>query len=725
MNSVGTNWTGSLPIRLAGFAVLWWAATALGQSPAAPDTDSTVVYEAAYFSSFNPNTVNDMLDRIPGINQALNAQGGGPGGPGGDRGARGLGSSAQILIDGKRMAGKANEARAQLDRISASQVQRIEIIRGTSSALDVQNSGQLVNIVLREALSRFSVTSELSSTHHEDGTVKPNGNVALSGQQGSLDYLVSLDVRSGYQRLDSLEGAINGDFSPKEHIRITRWQDQTNYSLNSNLAWSLSEADRIALNVLYVQSDPPARLNRTILTHGRGAPVLSYEREDIPATADNWEVGGDFEHQFRNGSRFKILAIINERNNDVTRERFASTSADGPWRKNLFLDTTSRYRERILRSSHTWNPAAGHGLEAGLEIAQTIQDSGLLLGLRTSGPGSPDYGGLTPIPQPNSHSTVEELRYEPFVVHNWQINPRMTLESSMVMEFSEIEQTGDVNKKRDFDFLKPKLDYRFNLSNTLQLRGTLEKRVSQLSFADFSRSTNPRDDDQDTVAGNPELEPEEFYRAEAGMDYRLPNDAGTFNARYFYEYYENKIGKIDISPSPTNLISTNGNIGSAEAYGLVLNGSLRLGFLGLPRMLVTGGLTVQEGEYNRDPLIPVEHGFIPYDRGGYNIGLRHDMPAWRLNYGFNFNARIEDGRLTYDIDSRSTYPIPYRMSAWVEKTGWLNLTYRLDASNMFEQEACILRHRYQGYFRDGVLKEIENICSTTGLLVSFRVRGTF
>ncbi|MEX2132365.1 MAG: TonB-dependent receptor, partial [Pseudohongiellaceae bacterium] len=397
----------------------------------------------------------------------------------------------------------------------------------------------------------------------------------------------------------------------------------------------------------------------------------------------------------------------------------------GPWTKNLFLDTGSRYRERIVRSSYTWNMGAAHGIEAGVEVAQTIQDSSLLLGALTPGPGSPEFGGLTSIPQPNSHSTVEELRYEPFIIHNWQINPRMTLESSLIVEYSEIEQAGDVNKVRDFDFLKPKLDYRFNASNTLQFRATLEQRVSQLSFGDFSRSTNPRDDDQDTVAGNPDLEPEEFLRAEVGVDYRLANDAGTINARYFYEDYANKIGKIDISPAPTNLLSTNGNAGSAAAYGLVVNGSLRLGFLGIPRALLTGGLTIQESEFHDDPFAPIEHGFVPYDRGSFQIGFRHDLPPQRLNYGFNYNKRFDGGRLMFDIDNRSTFPIPYRMMAWVEKTGFMNLTYRLEANNMFEQESCIKRYRYQGYVRDGVLREIENICTTTGLLVNFRVRATF
>ena len=107
--------------------------------------NSTISYPASYFTEFNPLTVNDMLDRVPGISLILEQNSSNFSGD-----VRGLGASSQILIDGKRMAGKANEARSQLDRISAEQVASIEIVRGTSSDLDVQNTGQLVNIILEK-----------------------------------------------------------------------------------------------------------------------------------------------------------------------------------------------------------------------------------------------------------------------------------------------------------------------------------------------------------------------------------------------------------------------------------------------------------------------------------------------------------------------------------------------------------------------------------------------
>ncbi len=701
------------PLSLLYISIL--SAHAFAQSS---EENSNVTYPSTYFAEYAPITVNDMLNRIPGINLVLTTS------SSSSSSDRGLGSSAQILIDGKRLAGKANEASSQLDRIAANEVDYIEIIRGSSSDLDVQNSGQLVNIVLLESLSRSSISTEVNATHFADGSLEPGGSLAWSGQSGKLTYLLSGTVATAYEHTESFEHSTNGDFSPNDTVAYDRYKEQTNYSLNSNVSYALTDNDRIAFNVLYNESNPPVELYRVVTDLNGATPVPSYEREDIPATSDNWEFGGDYEHSFAGGNRFKALFIVNEKNTDTLRERFVSTSLGGAETKNLFLSSQSRYSERIARSSYTMNLREGQGLELGIEAAQTTQDSALKQGVLRATGANPAYGGLSPVALPNANSTVEEIRYEPFAIHNWQLSPRMSLESSLVAEFSEIEQNADGHIKRDFQYLKPKLDFRFNISGSLQLRTTLERNVSQLSFADFSRATNERDDDQDTVAGNTQLEPEESLRGEVTLDYRLPNDGGALNAKYFHYEYDNKIGKVDIS-TPTVLQSTNGNIGSAATYGIILNGSVKLGFVGLPQALLTASATIQESEFHNDPLITTEHGFPPYDRGNYRVSYRHDLPEYQLNYGLTYVGRWQGGRILYDVDNRYNLALPHDLTLYVEKVGFAGLTYRFEAINMTDHETCPKRVRYDGNILNGIAKEYEYGCSTTGRRFAFKVRGNF
>ena len=683
--------------------------------------ESTVTYPADFFVQYAPVSVNDMLNRIPGIglaledDQASNFRGGND---------RGLGAQDQILINGKRLAGKANEASAQLNRIAADQVDYIEIVRGTSGDLDVQNSGQLVNIVLLESLSSTTFSGEVGMTHFHDGTVEPIGSFSFSGQSGAFDYLISADLKSSYEALESFELSLLPDLSFNETRTFDRFRDQQEASLSSNFVYQPDDSNRLAFNALYGESDPPSDLLRIITDLKPGAGPVVYEREELPATSENWEFGGDYQHNFENGGRYKLLFIVNEKSDAITRERFVSTSDEPEEYNNLFLDTDSRYRERIVRTSYSWDVADGQNLELGLEGAQTTQDSALKLGLRIPGTPLPEYGGLVPSDPPNAVSTVEEIRYEGFAIHNWQINARMSLESSLLYEMSEIEQRADDNKVRDFDFWKPKLDFQYNITSTFQLRASVEKQVSQLRFSDFSAATNDRDEDQDTLAGNPELVPEEVWRYNLNLDYRLPNDGGVLNSRLFYYDVGNSIDRIDISPGPEQLATTNGNVGDGTVYGLNLNASIRLGVIDLPQAVVTAGLLVQDS-YIYDPMSATERKVVPYDRGRYSLGFRHDVPDLRLNYGFNYFDGIDGNRTFFDINNVIYIGSNSNLNLYVEKVGFAGASYRFEIDNALDHENCRERRRYFGYLRNGDLSEIERYCTTNGTRFTFKARATF
>ena len=686
-------------------------------------SDSTITYPASYFIQFAPVSVSDMLDRIPGIGLVLDGAtadldrrfGGGD---------RGLGGSSQILIDGKRLAGKTNEARIQLSRLAAEEVDYIEIVRGTSSELDVQNSGQLINIVLLRAISRNSYSAELGLRHFQDGTIEPEGTFSVTGQRGRFNYLMSADIAPGYRVEESQELSLHPDLRLNEVINLERQIEQTNYSLNSSLSWNFGESDRLALNLLYSQNDPPSKLFREITDFNGVSPATSYEHERTPANSENWEIGGDYERNFDSGAKYKLLFIVNDKSAGAARERFDFLSLGDTENKNLFLDNNGSYKEKIVRTSYTWNIAASQGLELGIEGAQTTQDSALRLGLPLGGVPSEEFGGLTPVNLPNAISTVEEIRYEGFAVHNWRINSRMSLESSLVAEYSEIEQKGDVNNKRDFDFLKPKVDFIYDISNAFQFRFSLEKFVSQLSFGDFSRNTNQQDEDKDTIAGNPELEQRQSWRYTANFDYRLPNDGGVLNSRLFYYDFDGDIGRIDVSKSLTELESANGNVGDGKVLGLNLDASIRLGVLGLPQALLTGGVLFQKAEIS-DPLIAKKRRVVPYDRGNIRIGFRHDVSRWNLNYGFNYRDGIDGNRPFWDIDNVLFIGSPSNLMVFVEKAGWRGLTFRFEAINALDHVRKQERRRFNGYLRDEILSEIERFYVTDGIRYTFKVRATF
>lgn len=689
------------------------ASGVFAQDPASSDEDANIIYPVEYFTQFSPVSVNDMINRIPGIGLALR---------GGNRGGRGLGSGeGEILINGQRTTGKNNSGQSQLSRISADQVEYIEIIRGTSEELDVRGGGQVINVVLIDSPSRSSTAVEVNMDHLRDGTLDPGAKFSYSGQSGSFNYLFHIEAEPRYNNQYTYETSFDPNYNVQETREERIIRDQTDYQTSMNLGYQFDKST-VQFNALYGQSTPPTDVVRSINDNINNS--VRFEREANQSDRSNWEVGGDYEYAFDRGGKYRFLFIVNDREFDFTRERYDVAEAGDS--KNLFLYSYGRDRERIGRTSYTWNLRDNQGLELGVEGAQTIRDSDLRLGLAGDGDGSADFGGLVPVSISNSGSTVEEIRMETFAIHNWQINDRMTLESSLVAETSTIEQSGDVSRSRDFEFLRPKLDYRFDITPSLQLRATVQKDVSQLSFSDFSATVDSSDEDQNTVMGNPEIVQEQNWRYGLNLEYRLPNEIGVLNTSFFYRDFEDIIDRIDVSPSPDDLQSARGNIGDGTRYGVNIDASTRLGFLGLPNALLTTGFGVGDSKVT-DPFLGTERRMRRNGRWFGRTGFTHDLPAYQMNYGFNYNRSANDGGGNtdidiFDIERRKDGP---NLSLFLEKRAFDDITFRFEAQNALEREDCRTRTRFLGATVDGIVEEIEDYCRGSGLKFALKVRTTF
>jgi len=714
-----------LAIKLPMILTLSFALAPAAMAQNASGDDSTVIYPASYFVQWGPRTAQDMLDRIPG-----QASTGGPGGPSGGSptaGGRGLGSGSggtEILIDGKRTAGKNNQAGGLLRRIATDQVKEIQIIRGTSGELDVRGSGQVINVVLFEALASQSVSWDASAAMAQDGEFNPSGSVAVNGQRGEFNYLFTLRSNPRYSHNVTHERSILADFGRNDVISEHRINDRENNEISMNLGYNISPNSSARVNALYAVQDSPTSVSRITNNLRSTANALTTEKEDNPSDRDNWELGGDYELTLASGSRFKLLGIANQNNQNSTRERF-KLNDDNVFENNLFLNNDRIIQERIVRGSYTMDVFSEQSIEFGVEGAQTILDSKLALGLLSStGTPSAAVGGLVPQNVSNANSRVEELRYEPFLIHNWTISPKMSLESTLVYEASEISQTGDITRTRDFSFVKPKLDLRYDLTPMLQLRGTVERIINQLNFADFVASNDEQDNDRNLVSGNAGLRQQTQWRYTFRTEYRLPNDVGVMSAEAFYANHQDVIDRIDVSPSDDNLQSANGNIGDGTEYGLNLNASIRMGMIGLPNLLVSPSFMVQDSQVT-DPFLKVERRFQSYIRGQWRLTMRHDIPEWRFNWGLQNFDRVDGGLFRYDVDDIEFEIGDPRYNLFAEYVDSRGLTHRLDIGNVSNNVRCRRRTRFVGRISDNILEEIEGQCTTTGLELSFKVTGNF
>ena len=694
------------------------------------EDESTVTYPASYFAEYGPVNAKDMLDRIPGVGSTTgggSSSSGGFRGGGGGGGGRGFGSgsgSSEILINGKRTAGKNNQTSGVLNRITADQVDYIQIIRGTSGELDVRGSGQVVNVVLFAELDNSSMSYQINADRSRDSDIAPGANLSYSNRVGGFDYVLSAVAEPRYGHKESEENSILGDFSPNDRVIEDSITEQTSYDLTANLGYEFSDRSSARFNALFSQNDNPTKTRRSTTDLTVMPNILELQRDDIPGEQDNWEIGGDYETFLNNGDRFKILFVLNQDNRGRIRERF-EIFADGSEEKNLFLESGSVTEEEIIRSSYTRDIFDGQDIEFGIERAVTTLDSNLALGvLDSTGIPSANFGGLVPVALSNANSIVEEVRYEPFLIHNWNFSSRMSLESTLLYEQSEITQSGDVSNKRDFDFVKPKVDLRYDLTPTIQLRGSIEKIVQQLRFSDFVADTDSNDEDSNIAAGNSELRQEWYWSYNFNAEYRLLNDVGVIDGQIFYHDHRDRIERLDVSISEDNLLSANGNIGDGKMYGIRLNSSIRMNMFDMPNLLVSTSLSLADSEI-RDPLTGQNRRMSHHGRGRASLSFRHDIPRLSLNWGASVRDNFDGNTKIYDVDDLLTMRAEPGLSLFAEWISPAGTSWRWDARDVGNPEQCSDRTRYVGRLSVGILEEIEKRCSIRGLIMSLKITGTF
>ena len=694
------------------------AADAAAQSPANIDesANSTVIYNADSFSQYNPVTASDMLDRIPGISLR-------GGGPGSGRGDRGLGTGGNLLINGQRIAGKGNSARDQLDRITAAEVERIEIIRDTSGALNVRGASEVINVILLASQSRSSTTVELVNRLNHDDTLETGGSVAWSKQVGNFQALVNLEARPNYENRDNREVRLGPNNEVVGTLFETNIRDQQENTLSSNMSYSLGD-HRMQLNALIREGDHPRPVRRDFVDFTDAGLVNRIEEEDVNREESNWEVGGDYEFSFDDGSRLSVLFVANNEIRNNVRERYSANPAEEGLSKNLFIDSRQERQEFIIQGNYNFSITETQSLRVGIESADTQLDSSLLIGSSSgSEPASASVGGLSPLLSVSNPGTkVQEIRYEGFAFHNWTLSDRSSLESSLVYETSEISQTGAVNKTRDFQFWRPSFDYRFNITENFRFRGTVKRSVSQLSFSSFAATTNEEDRDLNALAGNPELEPQTSWDYEGQLEYRLPNDGGVISSNISYSDIDNYIGRINATIDPNEPLSATGNVAPAKRWAMFNRASIRLNSLSLPNAILGVTLGLFDSEII-DPFLKTKQRIG--GRGFAGINFRHDITSLGLSYGIDYSHSIWGGNYDIDIKTITRNDRERSLDLFVSKVWFEDWTFRLESDNTLGASRCRYRQRFDGTTINGAISLIQDSCSSRYRRLNLSIQTTF
>lgn len=665
----------------------------------------TITYGATFITAQQGViSVADLVGRIPGGSAMLQ---------GGNRERRGFSNGVdRILINGKRISGKSNDARTTLSQMAVNQVERIEVIRGSSPDIKVSSQDSLLNVVLKDDAGGSGAWNIRGQRPLRDDVFGLTGDLSWQDSTDRLDYSLSLGLR----RMDQVDWQNTRLFDPQDKLMSTHEELPTvafrRAEMRGQVTWHLANGDDINLNGMYAvtgrEVNQPGDFQEFDalgnLDHaGSNLRFSDWQQQ-------NWEVGGDYSTNISDSLELKLLALRTERSADSLFQE--DLEIESNLIENDFRGLSDEGKtETIGRTSLVWALHDDHRLEVGTEVAVNTLDFGLRFYER-------EDGALVEQDVSASNVGIKETRDESFIIHSWQISENLSLDSTATFEWSKISQSGQINKSRTFTYLKPAADLRYNMTSVDQFQLSVRRNISQLEFLDFASSVS---EDNEVVGGNENLSPERSWRMEASYERRLGDDSGSIKPTLFYEYFSNKLFQIETEPG----LSGVGNVGAGKLYGLQMEASLRFGFVGLKDLQMTTRFALQKSELT-DPFTgeTVVFNHTPTTMEG-SATLRYDVP--KRGMAFVFNAYFDGDRYFRDIDevTRIKRPLPHWSALRVEKQIFGDLVLSLGIVNLFDFDVGRTRKLWEDGRTSGQLTSFEDREASWTRRLEIGLKGTF
>lgn len=205
------------------------------------------------------------------------------------------------------------------------------------------------------------------------------------------------------------------------------------------------------------------------------------------------------------------------------------------------------------------------------------------------------------------------------------------------------------------------------------MRAALRRTVGQLDFSDFAASANAEDDR--FLAGNPDLGPDQTWRASLTADLRLKGGLA-LNVQGFHEWRADVLEQVILPSGVAGLA----NAGSARVWGIESEAALPLtGF-------IKGGLIEVSAAWRdaafRDPITGETRVVTGLTNPEIDIDFRQDLSEARFAWGVTYEPDGETASFFANeaiIDRRER-----RITAFAETTRFFGVKMRLEASNLFQ-----------------------------------------
>ncbi|MEL6259302.1 MAG: hypothetical protein AAFQ67_09625, partial [Pseudomonadota bacterium] len=239
---------------------------------------------------------------------------------------------------------------------------------------------------------------------------------------------------------------------------------------------------------------------------------------------DEWnsEVSGDYQFGLGPG-KLKLIGLYRAENSDFASETLEAFEDARPLDISRFNQDVFE-SEVIARAEYDISPRQGRDWQFSIEAARNVLDADSSFFLLDSN------GVFVEELLDNADTRVEERRAETNVTYSRRLTPKLSLQSSIGVEYSELSQSGPTGQTRDFFRPKGFISAAWQGSPRFAVTARVEREVGQLNFFDFVSSVNLNIENEDE--GNPDLVPSQTWAGEIEFE-RNFGDAGAATLRLY------------------------------------------------------------------------------------------------------------------------------------------------------------------------------------------------
>lgn len=672
----------------------------------------TLTYGLEYFQRFEPNTVGDMLKRVPGVafvgSDIMEFDG---------AQLRGLaGGYTQILINGKKVPGAGDDRSFFVDRIPAEMVDRIEILRSNSANRSGDAVAGAINIVLRDAYEFEGSYVRAGLNRWDGGEINPTFGAVSSGAALGGRLLAGVNVQDRYRSKDKRSDR----YSDPSREELTSYEDQVevkdgrDYSANLSYTAEVGDSARFGLDGFFVKTDRDVTEVSSEVEFDDGDVIESNVPGLNPVDQKNWGLGAEIGFDLAGGYTEIDLDFARfDDDSSVTEEKYEYVNGEFDAAEAEAQSVDAKDDETSFKLAHQRGVGEAIDLEFGIDYRNKKRD---IAYTNFEWEGEDEGDPVVYELDGTIASTIEEERVDPYLMFSsegesfsWETGLRYETTDSEVAYLEDGAVEGAASS--DYAHLLPSAHFKWDLSEDDRLSLSLARSVKRPNFNELVPATLEGEFGDNDYTGNPLLEPETANGLDLGFEHRLGR-RGVVGVNLFYRDVKDLIELVNTGePSedaldsyaddiedymeengvseavaiaanpfdPESFVFTSANVGDGKAYGLEFDLSTPLTAFDMENTGVFMNYSWLKSEVE-DFL--GERRFNDQARSVFNIGFIQDLPNLGASFGLSFRKQgdafsrvlAEEVLVRYGED----------LEAFVEKRFGERFSLRLSGYNLLD-----------------------------------------